>query len=117
MMLTEQKPRRRRGTGYERRRSLIGDDPIRAQHVADVLKAVAHPMRVRLVAVLCQAPSNVTELTARLGVPQAIVSQQLRILRLHDLVAVERSGGFAVYRLQEPQLQALVRCMEGCEPR
>jgi DNA-binding transcriptional ArsR family regulator len=92
----------------------ISSDPARAGHVADVLKAVAHPLRLRIVAILCEADANVTSLAERLGASQAIVSQQLRILRSHGLVAARRQGGFANYRLVERNLKGLVRCMERC---
>jgi ArsR family transcriptional regulator len=87
----------------------------RAEHIAEVLKAVAHPLRLRIVATLCAGESCVNALAERLGVPQPIVSQQLRILRGHGLVAATREGGFARYRLAEPALKDLVCCMEKCE--
>ncbi|HEY7723834.1 MAG TPA: metalloregulator ArsR/SmtB family transcription factor [Anaeromyxobacteraceae bacterium] len=93
----------------------LADSDRRAAHVSDVLKAVAHPLRVRIVATLCRGEEHVSGLAEKLGVPQAIVSQQLRILRLHDLVAVTRVNGFARYRLAERQLRSLVSCMERCE--
>ena len=46
-----------------------------------------------------------------------MVSQQLRILRLRGLVAVNRRQGFAFYRLAEPALEDLVGCMERCSVR
>ena len=54
-------------------------------------------------------------LAEKLSASQAIVSQQLRILRSHGLVAANREGGFATYRLVEQNLRGLVRCMERCE--
>jgi ArsR family transcriptional regulator len=93
----------------------LAESDRRAAHVADVLKAVAHPLRLRIVAILCRGEENVSRLAATLGTPPAIVSQQLRILRLHHLVAVRRVGGFARYRLAEAQLRSLVSCMERCE--
>ncbi len=92
----------------------ISADAARAGHVAEVLKAVAHPLRLRIVAMLCEADANVTTLADRLGASQAIVSQQLRILRSHGLVAARRQGGYAHYRLVERNLKGLVRCMENC---
>lgn len=86
----------------------------RAKYLADVLKALAHPARLRIVAALCEGEESVIGLAGRLGVPQAIVSQQLRILRMSGLVAAERSGGFAVYSLAQPRLRQLVSCLEGC---
>ena len=93
----------------------ISADAHRAEHVADVLKAVAHPLRLRIVASLCEGEAHVGALADRLGASQAIVSQQLRILRGHGLVAATRSGGYARYRLVEKNLRGLVRCMENCD--
>ncbi len=95
----------------------IAQDAPRAEHVAEVLKAVAHPLRLRLVAILCRGEENVTALAEKVGASQAIVSQQLRILRGRGLVAASREGGFARYRLVEQNLRGLVRCMENCEGR
>jgi ArsR family transcriptional regulator len=93
----------------------ISSDAVRANHVADVLKAVAHPLRLRIVASLCEGEAHVGALAEKLDATQAIVSQQLRILRSHGLVAATRSGGFARYRLVEKNLRGLVRCMEHCD--
>lgn len=90
-------------------------DPGRAAHCAEILKAVAHPLRLRVVAILCDGDAHVTALSMQLGVSQAIVSQQLRILRSHGLVGATRRNGFAMYRLLEPNLRELVGCMERCE--
>ncbi len=86
----------------------------KAAYLAEVLKALAHPARLRIVAALCAGEESVGALAARLDLPQAIVSQQLRILRMSGLVAVERGGGFARYRLAQPRLRQLVDCLEGC---
>jgi len=93
--------------------SLVEARP-RAAHLADVLKALAHPERLRIVAALCEEEQSVNGLAARLGLPQAAVSQQLRILRMSGLVAAERGGGFARYGLAEPRLRDLLACLEGC---
>jgi ArsR family transcriptional regulator len=93
----------------------LADNGAKAERIAEVLKAVAHPLRIRIVALLCQGETHVGGLAEKLGVSQAIVSQQLRILRLNDLVAVTREDGFARYRLAEPHLRDLVCCMEKCD--
>jgi DNA-binding transcriptional ArsR family regulator len=86
----------------------------RCARVVEILKSVAHPLRLQLVAALCEDEMNVGELATVLGASQAVVSQQLRILRMNRLVDVKRAGGFAVYRLAEPHLQELVACMARC---
>jgi len=92
----------------------VATDVARAVQVADILKAVAHPLRLRIVAVLCEGAITVNALAERLGASQAIVSQQLRILRMHRLVIAVRRNGHASYRLLEPRLRDLVTCVEGC---
>jgi DNA-binding transcriptional ArsR family regulator len=104
-------------TAKELRRERIAVDEGKATRVVEVLKAVAHPLRIRIVAILCQRQEHVNGLAEELGVPQAIVSQQLRILRLKNLVAATRADGFAHYRLAEPHLRDLVCCMERCGSR
>lgn len=93
----------------------IAQDPQRAAQVAEILKAIAHPLRVQIIAILVQGPEHVNALAEKLGTKQAVVSQQLRILRMRGLVAVAREGGFATYRIAEPNLHQMVSCMEGCK--
>ena len=92
----------------------ISSDSALASELAELLKAVAHPVRLRIVAVLCEGDETVTALAERLGASQAIVSQQLRILRSQGLVAAERENGFARYWLVERNLRGLVGCIERC---
>lgn len=90
-------------------------DEERAKKFAEVLKAVGHPVRLRLIDILVNyGERTVGELSEILNVPQAIVSQQLRILRLNGLVKVTRSGGNAFYSLAEPRLKDLLDCLRSC---
>ena len=90
------------------------EEPQAAQEAAEVLKAIAHPIRLRIVAVLCDEELHVNALAERLSVAQSIISQQLRILRMRKLVGVSRQNGHAYYRLTEPHLIQMVKCMDSC---
>ena len=90
------------------------EEPSAAEEAAEVLKAIAHPVRLRIVAILCDEELHVNALAERLGVPQSIVSQQLRILRMRSLVSVTRTNGHAYYRLTQPHLRQMVQCMDSC---
>lgn len=92
----------------------VANNTAKCAQIAEVLKAIGHPIRIRIVAILCEGEQHVNGLAERLGVQQAIVSQQLQILRTRKLVAVTRDKGFSKYRIAEPQLHELVRCMESC---
>ncbi len=86
-----------------------------AQKLADMLKSLGHPIRLQLVAILCESDERVGDLAEQLGVKPSIVSQQLRILRMTGLVEVTRNGGVSRYTLAEPRLLDLLGCMAGCK--
>jgi DNA-binding transcriptional ArsR family regulator len=88
--------------------------PERAGVLAEILRAVAHPLRLRIIAALCHEDIHVTALAVRLGAKQAIVSQQLRSLRMLRLVDGRRENGLVRYHLVEPRLRDLVACLSGC---
>lgn len=94
-------------------KSVVTDASL-ARHAAEVLKAVAHPMRLRIVGLLCAGSKNVSDLAERLEAPQAIVSQQLRILRMRGLVDFTRQNGHAIYFIAEPHLHDMLKCVSGC---
>ena len=90
------------------------DDVQRAAEIAETLKAVGHPLRLRIIALLVDGPEHVNAMAERLDATQPSISQQLRILRMHGLVAVSRENGHAWYRVDTPNLEDLVHCMERC---
>ncbi|MFH1809535.1 MAG: metalloregulator ArsR/SmtB family transcription factor [Pseudomonadota bacterium] len=90
------------------------NDPRNADLAADLLKAIAHPTRLRIVAALVHGDLHVGGLAEHLGLKQPIISQQLKILRLKGLVDVTRANGLATYRIIEPHLETIVGCMQRC---
>ncbi|WEB43611.1 metalloregulator ArsR/SmtB family transcription factor [Streptomyces yunnanensis] len=77
--------------------------------VTMVLKAVAGPIRLRLLQALAdEREFSVGELTERVGAHYAAVSQHLARLRAAGLVAVRRSGHRVLYRTANPHLPALL---------
>ena len=78
------------------------------ERVADAMFALSTPSRVRILACLLAGPHAVSELVERLGMEQSAVSHQLRVLREHNLVKVERMGRRRVYGLSDEHVMALV---------
>src|SRR6185503_1227009 len=66
-----------------------------------LLRLLGDETRLRLLRVLAQDALNVSELTAVLGVAQSGVSRHLGLLREAGLVAEDRAGAFAWYRLSD----------------
>ncbi len=88
-------------------------DPKVLRHCAAALRTLAHPDRLRLVEALEKAPATVSELTTQLRRPQATVSQHLMRLRAHGLLAVERTGRVAVYRIAHQGCLAILHCIRS----
>jgi len=92
----------------------IVDDPARAERLAAVLKALAHPLRLRLVAALCLGEQSVGSLAEMVGEKQSLVSQHLAILRMVELVSSSRRGGRAIYFIKDEGLRNLIACLTEC---
>ncbi len=84
------------------------------EHRAGILRALGNPVRLRLIAVLCDRDCTVGELIARVELPQSSVSRQLAWLRLHGLVTDHIHGRQRTYRLAIPEVVNLVRCLARC---
>lgn len=67
----------------------------------DLLKALADPCRLRLVAVLLRGEFTVQELTRMLGMGQSRISRHLKILTEAGVLSVKRQGTWSYYRAGE----------------
>jgi DNA-binding transcriptional ArsR family regulator len=75
---------------------------------ADFFRALAHPVRIRLLEVLGKGERNVQELQQALGLDQPIVSQQLAILRGKNIVTPRKLGTTVRYALSDPLITKLL---------
>lgn len=76
---------------------------------ANLFKGLSHPVRVRVLEVLCSQPeTSVSELLADTGLEASHLSQHLSVLRKHHLVAAERRGSLVFYRVAHPQVVDLL---------
>ena len=64
-----------------------------------VFKAIAHPVRRRIISLLSESDCSVKTLTAAFTMTQPAVSQHLRELRDADLVTSEKVGMEQIYKL------------------
>ena len=72
-----------------------------------VLKALAEPLRWRIVELLADEELCVCHLADELGVAQPLVSHHLKVLRDADLVESEKFRYWTYYRLRTGALDAL----------
>ncbi len=71
---------------------------------AQLLKALAHPARLRLLNALRENEECVCHLTALLNQRQAYVSQQLMFLRRAGLIEDRKEGLRIYYRIKDPRV-------------
>jgi ArsR family transcriptional regulator len=89
-----------------------------AIHAAEVLKAVAHPLRLRIVDLLERGELCVGEIVATLGEKQSITSQQLTILKNRGILASRRDGARVFYRLENKNVTQVLNCVYNhCKAR
>jgi ArsR family transcriptional regulator len=78
------------------------------EHVAQLFKALADPVRLRLFADIAAQPDEICVCDIRdVGVSQPTVSHHLKKLREAGLIAAERRGTWVYYRVVPGALEAL----------
>lgn len=75
---------------------------------AEFFKALAHPLRIRILELLRAGPLSVTQIQEATGAPASSVSQQLAVLRSRSILATERQGTTIIYRVPDPELFELL---------
>tara|TARA_B100002049_G_scaffold235873_1_gene221214 strand:- start:540 stop:890 length:351 start_codon:yes stop_codon:yes gene_type:complete len=79
-----------------------------AERLAEIMQALASPVRLRILSVLRARPSTVTELSEELGSGQTTVSNHLRLLRHLSLVEGSRDGRHVHYALFDEHVAELL---------
>jgi DNA-binding transcriptional ArsR family regulator len=75
---------------------------------ADFFRALAHPVRVRILEILSGGDRTVQELQQILGLDQPAVSQQLAQLRAKNVVTARKAGSTVTYTLSDPLITRLL---------
>jgi ArsR family transcriptional regulator len=90
-------------------------DPFVFERAARVIRVLGHPLRLRILESLEIGERNVTDLQDELEASQAVISQQLAILRAEDVVAARRDGARVYYRIIEPKVSHILDCIRRCD--
>lgn len=77
-------------------------------HQAHILRVLGHPVRLRIVSGLSGKCSCVKEIWECLGLPQAVVSQHLKVMKESGILTARREGARVCYSLRDPRLGELV---------
>ena len=89
--------------------------PENIQAVAEMLKTLAHPMRLRIIDLLNTTEERpVSAIRDYLDIPQAATSQHLNHMRRVGLIKSERRGKEVWYSIADPRPIALLNCLCNC---
>lgn len=79
---------------------------------ADLLKAIAHPVRLCIVKGLIEnGPHNVSDMHSCLDMAQSTVSQHLSKLRTAGILKSERAGTEIIYSVDNEFIEKLIKNM------
>ncbi|WP_096274518.1 ArsR/SmtB family transcription factor [Paucisalibacillus globulus] len=79
------------------------------QFKADFFKALAHPIRIRILELLAHGDKSVNEIQTLLNSEGSAVSQQLSVLRSKNIVSGTKEGKLVIYSLRDP---AIIKLLE-----
>jgi ArsR family transcriptional regulator, nickel/cobalt-responsive transcriptional repressor len=79
-----------------------------ADGIADVMFALSTPSRLQILACLRGGALTVSEIVRAVRMEQTAVSHQLRVLRDHSVVSVQRRGRERLYTLHDEHIAALL---------
>jgi DNA-binding transcriptional ArsR family regulator len=95
--------------------NLLNISSERLDNAANMLKAMAHPMRVAILNILTNGKKlTVTEIHQTLNIEQSTTSHHLGILKDKGVLRSERQGKNSYYFLKNKNLEHIVECLNKC---
>ena len=74
----------------------------------NALKAMAHPLRWRILCVLGDEEMPVNEIVEKIGTSQSNISQHLELLKRKNILVSRREANRVYYRIRNSQLLLLI---------
>lgn len=81
------------------------------QPAARALKAMSHPLRLRILCLLADTEVNVQDIVSEVGTSQSNISQHLAILRDKGIIAARKDANRVYYRVQDGRILKLIGMM------
>lgn len=94
-----------------RSEALFMENTAKYEKAAEILKAMAHPVRLCIVKGLMDQKCNVSHMQECLGLPQSTVSQHLGILRSKGIIKGERSGLEITYSVVNEDVKRVINAL------
>ena len=78
---------------------------------SELLKALGHPVRLRMVEGLLGRECNVKKMVKALNLPQSTVSQHLGILKSRGIVQIRKEGVKTCCRVTDARIAELIKIL------
>jgi len=78
---------------------------------ARCLKAMSHPLRLKILCVLGTEKISVQDIVKQVGTSQSNISQHLAILREKDILAYKKEANRVYYYIDDERMLQLIRMM------
>lgn len=91
--------------------------PEKLESAAEMLKAIAHPLRLAIIDFIGEDEKSVTEIFEHLNIEQAVASHHLSILKKNRVVQPTRDGKHIYYSIKHEKIITILECIEKCQPR
>ena len=85
-----------------------GDD---IREASDALKAMAHPLRLKILCLVGQNELMVQDIVEAVGTSQSNISQHLAVMRERGLIASRKEANKVFYRIDDPRILRMIAMM------
>jgi ArsR family transcriptional regulator len=80
--------------------------------VTELLKSIAHPIRMKIICFLMDGEKNVGEIEQQFGSTISNISQHLTVLRKADIIERRKEANFMFYYLKGNNVQKLMETLK-----
>ena len=79
---------------------------------SEMLKAMAHPVRLKILSGLIENECYVNEMQDNLNIPQSTVSQHLSILKRQGIIAPRKEGVRTCYKVVDKKVIKIINSLD-----
>ena len=96
----------------------LADHKEEIETAARAMKAISHPLRLKILCVLSDQEASVQEIVDAVGTSQSNISQHLAIMREKGVLRTRKDANRVFYRIGDTRLLALIGMMRDvfCAP-
>ena len=84
------------------------------EEAAGILKIVAHPVRLCIIAMLEAGKMNVGDIQQKAQAKQSVTSQHLNAMAEKGILARDRKGNEVYYFIKKKEVLKILSCIKGC---